>query len=96
LEGKVDSLLLAFLPAAYGFLVSMPLAQGLDVVLRDRLVLTTVALAVVIACLAILYAYLRLEHATRGFYSGRLQTGAGLFGLAVIVVAYFVWGAATG
>ena len=73
-----------------------PLAQDLDVVLRNRLVLTTVALAVVIACLAILYTYLRLEHATRGFYSGRLQTGAGLLGLIVLVVAYFTWAAVVG
>jgi hypothetical protein len=47
-----------------------------------------------LAELAVLFGYLKIQHATRGFYSGRLQSLAAAVALAVLGFAclfYFAW-----
>ena len=51
---------------------------------RKRLILTAISCFGVISLLSLMFVYLRLNHATRGFYSRRLQVGAGF--IAVIVL----------
>ena len=61
---------------------------------HNRLLLTGTLVGWLLSELAVLFGYLKVEHATRGFYSGRLQTFAGAGGLAVFATAcffYFTW-----
>lgn len=41
--------------------------------------------------LTLLFGYLRLNHATRGFYSRRLQACAALAAVAILAICYFSW-----
>ena len=61
-----------------------------DEVTRKRLVSTGVAGGAVLSILAILFGYLRLNHATRGFYSRRLQMGAGILAVITGVLCFAV------
>lgn len=58
---------------------------------RDRLVAIGLVGGTFLALLAVLFGYLRLDHATRGFYSGRLQLLAGISAVAILAVCYFLW-----
>ena len=40
--------------------------------------------------LSVLFAYLKLEHATRGFYSGRMQSFAVILAIAVVCLFYYL------
>lgn len=44
-----------------------------------------------LALLGVLFAYLRLDHATRGFYGGRLQLLALAGAILILVTSYFLW-----
>ena len=58
---------------------------------RNRLVAAGFFGAIFLALLGVLFAYLRLDHASRGFHSGRLQ----MIALAVIgligLIGYLLW-----
>lgn len=41
--------------------------------------------------MATLFCYLRLNHATRGFYSRRLQAGAALAAVVIVAIWYLLW-----
>ncbi len=61
---------------------------------RNRLLLTGTLVGWMLAELAVLFGYLKIQHATRGFYSGRLQSLAAAVALAVLGFAclfYFAW-----
>lgn len=62
-----------------------------EVRLRKRLVFVAIVTSGVIAILALLFAYLRMEYITRGFYSGRLQFLAVALTVVVIAVCYLAW-----
>ncbi len=59
--------------------------------LQGRLVSVAIGGGTLLALLSILFAYLRMEHATRGFYSGRLQLVAAGLSFAVLVIAVVLW-----
>lgn len=59
--------------------------------LPGRLVSVAIGGGTLLALLSILFGYLRLEHATRGFYSGRLQLVAAGLSFAVLVIAVVLW-----
>ena len=58
---------------------------------RKRVIKVAVLVGVVIALLAVLFGYLRLDHATRGFYSGKLQTLAAIEVLLILGLAYYLY-----
>lgn len=58
---------------------------------RDRLVGFGVIGGAFLALVGVLFAYLRLDHATRGFHSGRLQLLSGLISVVIIATCYFLW-----
>ena len=60
-------------------------------IVRDRLVGFGVVTGAILALLAVLFAYLRMDHATRGFHSGRLQMLAILISIMILVACYFLW-----
>ena len=41
--------------------------------------------------LAVLFGYLRLDHATRGFYSGKLQTVAVILTAAILATSFYIY-----
>ncbi len=45
----------------------------------------------ILVLLGLLFSYLRLDHATRGFYGGRLQLVAAIAALIVLAACYFLW-----
>lgn len=59
--------------------------------LRDRLICVAIVGVAVICLLGILFAYLRMEYISRGFYSGRLQLISIGAGLLVLTACYFAW-----
>ena len=59
--------------------------------LQGRLISVAISGGTLLALLSILFAYLRMEHATRGFYSGRLQMVAAGLSFAVLVIAVILW-----
>jgi hypothetical protein len=63
--------------------------------LSNRLVAVGILMGVVVAMVAVIYGYLKLELITRGFYSGRLQVAATVLSLVIAVGAYFLWIAIT-
>ena len=63
--------------------------KELDV--RNRLVSTALIGGMLLGLMGVLFSYLRLEHATRGFYSGRLQTLAIALAIAIFVLGYILW-----
>ena len=52
---------------------------------RRRLIHTGIGGFGVVSLLSVLFVYLRLNHATRGFYSRRLQVGASVVALIVLL-----------
>jgi hypothetical protein len=59
--------------------------------LQNRLIGFGLVGGAVLALMGLLFAYLRLDHATRGFYGGRLQLGAIVLAVAVLAICYFLW-----
>ena len=59
-----------------------------NTMLRERLLLTGTVLGVLLGQLAVLCGYLNANHATRGFYSGRLQSIAAVASIAVFLLGY--------
>lgn len=59
--------------------------------MRDRLVGFGVIGGAFLALMGILFAYLRLDHATRGFHSGRLQLLASFISILMLATCYFLW-----
>lgn len=64
--------------------VANPLSES---ALANRLLLTGTTTVTMLLWMATFYGYLRVDHATRGFYSGRLQTLAIVIGLTVLLGA---------
>ncbi len=62
-----------------------------ELLLRNRLVTAALIGGMFLGWMGVLFAYLRLDHATRGFYSGRLQTLAAVISIAILVVGYILW-----
>ena len=62
-----------------------------DQSLRNRLISYTFFGALLLVFLALLFGYLRLDHATRGFHSGRLQIAALALCAIVLAVGYLLW-----
>ncbi|MDG1874322.1 MAG: hypothetical protein P8J27_10455, partial [Mariniblastus sp.] len=59
--------------------------------LRGRLIAVGFGMGLMLALLGTLFGYLRLDHATRGFHSGRLQMSAiGVVAL-ILLAGYFLW-----
>ena len=71
--------------------VSESLEKFGDRSLRDRLVSYVFFGGLLLVFLALLFGYLRLDHATRGFHSGRLQIAALALLAIVLVVGYLLW-----
>jgi len=59
--------------------------------LRTRLICYAFFGGLLLVFLAILFGYLRLDHATRGFHSGRLQIAALVLSAVVLAASYLVW-----
>lgn len=68
---------------------------GAEQALANRLVAVGILMGVVVAIVAVIYGYLKLELITRGFYSGRLQFAATVVSLLIAAGAYFLWLAIT-
>lgn len=60
-------------------------------VLRNRLIAAAIIGSGVLSMLGIVFGYLRLDHATRGFYSGRLQSIAAAAAIVVLLIGYLLW-----
>ncbi|MFK7767362.1 MAG: hypothetical protein AB8B55_09085 [Mariniblastus sp.] len=58
---------------------------------KNRLVSVALAGGLLLGLLGIIFMYLRLDHATRGFYSGRLQTLAIVVAVVLLAATYFLW-----
>lgn len=63
--------------------------------LGNRLIAVAILVGVVVAMVAVVYGYLKLELVTRGFYSGRLQFAAAVVSLTIAACAYLLWVALT-
>jgi len=59
--------------------------------LSNRLLLTGTLVVVLLGQLSVLFGYLKINHATRGFYSGRLQSFAVFASVAVFVTGYLFY-----
>ena len=59
--------------------------------LNNRLLLTGTLVVGLLGQLSVLFGYLKINHATRGFYSGRLQSFSGATSVAVVVAGYFFY-----
>lgn len=59
--------------------------------MRDRLVCFGVFGVTFLALMGVLFGYLRLDHATRGFHSGRLQMLAAFISILILATCYFLW-----
>ena len=57
-------------------------------VLHNRLLMTAALVIVLLGQLSVLFGYLKINHATRGFYSGRLQSFSVVASAAVFAVGY--------
>lgn len=58
---------------------------------RDRIVAIGLIGGTLLALLGVVFGYLRLDHATRGFYCGRLQMLALACSVLILAVGYFLW-----
>lgn len=58
---------------------------------RSRLLLAGICGAGLLGLLAVLFGYLRINHATRGFYNRRLQTISIMITIAIISAIYFAF-----
>ena len=59
--------------------------------LSNRLLLTGTMIGMLLGQLSVLLGYLKIDHATRGFYSGRLQSVAAVAAVAVLVAGYLFY-----
>ncbi len=59
--------------------------------LNNRLLLTGTLIVIVLGQLSVLFGYLRIDHATRGFYSGRLQSIAAVASIAIFAAGYLFY-----
>lgn len=59
--------------------------------LRDRLICYAFLGGLMLVFLALLFGYLRLDHATRRFHSARLQLAALVLSGIVLIVGYLLW-----
>lgn len=59
--------------------------------LRNRLISYAFFGGLTLVFLSVLFGYLRLDHATRGFHSGRLQLAALILLGIVLLVGYLLW-----
>ncbi len=57
---------------------------------RVRLISTGIAGGGVLSLLMVLFGYFRLNHATRGFYSRRLQLGAASLAILIALACYLL------
>lgn len=64
---------------------------GRRTTLSNRLLLTGTLVVVLLGQLSVLFGYLRINHATRGFYSGRLQSFSAVASVAVIAAGYLFY-----
>ncbi|MEL7497490.1 MAG: hypothetical protein AAFN77_07760 [Planctomycetota bacterium] len=71
--------------------VNGPVEGSHEALIRKRMVTAAILIGGLIVLLGVLFAYLRMEHITRGFYSARLQTVAVLTVLVVVLVCYLLW-----
>ena len=58
---------------------------------RDRMVAIGLIGGTLLALLGVAFGYLRLDHATRGFYCGRLQMLAVACSVSILAFGYFLW-----
>ena len=56
--------------------------------LTNRLLMTGTLVVVLLGQLSVLFGYLKINHATRGFYSGRLQSFSVVASVAVFATGY--------
>ena len=68
---------------------SFVLEQSNDLVTRKRLLKSGLVGGSIIALLAVAFGYLKMETATRGFYSRRLQTGSMIVAFALLLLFYW-------
>lgn len=59
--------------------------------LSNRLLLTGTLVVVLLGQLSVLFGYLKINHATRGFYGGRLQSFSAVASVVVIAAGYFFY-----
>lgn len=59
--------------------------------IRDRLVAVAILGGAFLALLGVLFFYLRVDHASRGFYSGRLQMISVIAVIIILAVCYLLW-----
>ena len=59
--------------------------------LRDRLVAVALIGGAFLALLGVLFFYLRVDHASRGFYSGKLQMASLIAVAIILLVSYLLW-----
>lgn len=57
--------------------------------IRNRIASLAIVFSGLLLLLGLSFVYLRLDHATRGFHSGRLQLLAAFLGLAIVGVCFF-------
>ncbi len=57
--------------------------------IRNRIAGLAIVFSGLLLLLGLSFMYLRLDHATRGFHSGRLQLLAVFLGLAIVGVCFF-------
>ena len=57
-------------------------------ILSNRLLMTGAMVIVLLGQLSVLFGYLKINHATRGFYSGRLQSFSVVASAAVFAIGY--------
>ncbi len=82
-----------------GWQVSEPIGESVNAeveidletrrLIRNRIVGLAIFFTGVLLLLGLSFAYLRLDHATRGFHSGRLQLFAVFLGLMIVGICFF-------
>lgn len=58
-------------------------------VVRGRIIGLAIVFSGLLLLLGLSFVYLRLDHATRGFHSGRLQLLAAFLGLMIVGICFF-------
>lgn len=76
-------------PDSGGFVPFLAQEESTEIDRTKRMTLVGAACFGVIGTIIILFGYFRLDHATRGFYSGRLQTLA--FFLIIVLLGAAIW-----
>ena len=63
--------------------------SGTHRVVRGRIIGLAIVFSGLLLLLGLAFVYLRLDHATRGFHSGRLQLWAAFLGLMIVGICFF-------